>query len=219
MRGDDRCQYARPAQRRLAVRLPPRVLDSAAARRILPAMGTPTTPEDDDALVRHQQRINDLDDRISTMQLTGDTRAQRLRQLHERVSGDFLRLRRAFGDDWQRIRTDAQAGWRELMQEISSVDATAVGFHDEQLETFDHWLDDMSHELEQLHTDDEASLERRLGVDAAGVVELRAQVAAARDRRDALPGTPSARRQAAEDGYEASVRQIAAKMDQLKPHA
>jgi hypothetical protein len=180
---------------------------------------TMATAAEDEALIRHQQRIDDMDDRISTMQLKGETRAGRLRDLHDRISGEFARLRRAFGDDWRRIGHDAQAGWRDLLKEMSSADAVAVGFHDEQVATFDEWLDSLSRELDEMHADEQASVERRLDVDAAGVAELRAQIAAARERRQALATAAPGERHAAADRYTASVRHIAADWQRIKTRA
>jgi hypothetical protein len=169
----------------------------------------------DAELIRHQQRLNDVGDRLTTMQLQGESRAERLSDVHRQVSHGFAELRHAFGDDWRRIRHDAQAGWRDLMKEMSAADATAIGFHDEQLATFDEWLDSISDELEALHRDDQESLARRLRVDAGGAAELRAQIAAARARRQAIVTAPPAERQLATDQYATAVRRISDEWQRL----
>jgi hypothetical protein len=170
----------------------------------------------DAEIAKHQQRLDEMEDRIGTMEVHGETHAERLRRVHERVSGDFARLRQAFGDDWARIRHDAEEGWHELVQEMSAVDATLFEFHDEDVATFNEGLDRISDELEEVHTADQASRERRLAVDERGVAELRAQIAAAKERARSLPTLPEGQRQTETEAYKEQVRAIRARWARLK---
>jgi hypothetical protein len=160
----------------------------------------------DEALLSHQRQLDAVGERIGELERRGNPRAaDRLRAVHERVSGAFAELRRAYADDWRRIQDDAHAGWRELMDELGTVDSTMLGFHDEQIETLDRSLDELTRQLEALHADDVASIERRSAVDAAGIAELRAQVAEARKRRQAIGASAPTERGAAVAAYSAAV--------------
>jgi hypothetical protein len=118
------------------------------------------------------------------------------------------RLRRAFRDDWQSIRKDEKEGMRELEDEMRGVDKLMLGWHDEQLQTLDRSLDEVTAALEQRHADNVASKERRLGVDERGFAELKAQIEEARRRRQAIAGSPPAGQKAAFDRYSVAVHEL-----------
>jgi hypothetical protein len=163
-----------------------------------------------DPEVEHrEQELDAVGSRIDSLQRRGDTRAAaRLRALHERVREEFARLRRAYSDDWHRIRKDAESGWRELRDEMASVDSTLVGWHDDEVMTLDQSLEEVTNELEQLHRDDVASAERRRVVDEQGIAEVRAQIAEAKKRRQAIAASPPAGQKAAVDSYSRAVQTV-----------
>jgi DNA repair exonuclease SbcCD ATPase subunit len=144
----------------------------------------------DDAISQHQQRLDSVGNKIAELERTGHAHAAaRLRSLHERVSGAFAELRRAYADDWRSMQADADEGWDELGGELREVDKLMLGWHEEEVEDLDQSLDDLTHELDELHADSLASR----GVDAAGLTELRAEIAEAKKRRQRIPtGEPDA---------------------------
>jgi hypothetical protein len=163
----------------------------------------------DPDVVHHQQELEAAGARIDAIQQKGDARAAaQLRKTHERVQGDFARMRRAFADDWHRMRKDAEAGLRELKDEMASVDTVMIGWHDEEVRTLDQSLDEVTSELEQLRADDVASKERRRAVDERGVAEVRAQIDEAKKRRAAIAAAPPEQQKAAVDSYSAAVQDV-----------
>jgi hypothetical protein len=117
----------------------------------------------------------------------------RLRALHERLQGDFARLRRAFSDDWHRIRSDAQAGFRELHDELGHVDHVISGWHDEEVRVLDQSLAEVTAEVSRLHAEDP---------------ELRALIEEAQRRRQALTASTPADQRDAVERYSASVQDL-----------
>jgi|GEM_PF-5748435 len=126
--------------------------------------------------------------------------------VHERVRVDFARLWQAFSGDWQRISKDAEAGLRKLKDEMGSVDSMVIGWHENEIAKLDRSVDEMTNALEQLHTDDVASKERRRDVDARSIAKD--SVAEAKRRREAMATTPPAEQRAAVDSYSAAGQEV-----------
>jgi hypothetical protein len=163
----------------------------------------------DPEVTHHQHELEAAGARIDDLQRRGDAQAAaRLRATHQRVEADFARMRRAFSDDWHRIRKDAEAGLRELKDEMGAVDSVMVGWHDDEVRTLDQSLDEVTGELEKLHASDVASSERRLAVDERGVAEVRAQIEEAKKRRQAIDATPPEQQKAAVDRYSQAVQEV-----------
>jgi hypothetical protein len=158
----------------------------------------------DDALRWHQRRIDAAGARVGELERRGHSAAaERLRSVHERVSGSFATLRRAFRDDWRSMQADAEEGWGELRDELRSTDSLFVEWHDEEIDTLDQALDELTQQIEALHADNVASRERRLAVDAAGLAELQAEIGEAKQRRQRI-ASPKERQ--AIESYSAAVR-------------
>jgi hypothetical protein len=131
---------------------------------------------------RHQQQLDAAGRRID-----------RLHHLHKRLQGDFARMRRAFSDDWHRIRKDAEAGFRELHDELGHVDHVIGGWHDEEVRVLDQSLAEVTGEVARLHAEDP---------------ELRALVEEAQRRRQTIGASSPAEQRAAVDHYAASVQDL-----------
>jgi hypothetical protein len=89
----------------------------------------------DEAISRHQQRLDAVSDKILELEHGGHPQAAaRLRSLHRRVSGAFAELRRRNADDWRSMRADAESAMGELEDEMRSADRTMIGLETEKLE-------------------------------------------------------------------------------------
>jgi len=82
---------------------------------------------------------------------------------------------------------------------MGSVDSMVIGWHEDEIAKLDRSVDEATNGLEQLHTDDVASKERRRDVDARGIAKD--SVAEAKRRREAMATTPPAEQRAAVDSY------------------
>jgi hypothetical protein len=168
----------------------------------------------DEAISQYQHRLDAAGEKIGQLGEHGHAKvAARLRSLHQRVESAFAHLRKAYGDDWHSMEADAEAGWRELRDEMGAADSLLIGWHDEEVEAIDQSLDEVTADLEQLHADDVASRERRRAVDQAGLAELQAQVDDAKQRRRKLG--PDSDREAIES-YSAAVQAAIEKLQKLK---
>jgi hypothetical protein len=102
-------------------------------------------------------------------------------------------LRRAFSDDWHRIRRDAEAGFRELHDELGHVDHLISGWHDEEVRVLDQSMAEVTAEVERLRADDP---------------ELRALIEEAQRRRQTLTASSPADQRAAVESYAAAVQAL-----------
>jgi hypothetical protein len=168
----------------------------------------------DEAISQYQHRLDAAGEKIGQLGEHGHAEvAARLRSLHQRLTSAFAGLRKAYGDDWHSMEADAEAGWRELRDELGAADSLFIGWHDEEVEALDQSLDEVTRELEQLHADDVASRERRRAMDQAGLAELQAQVDDAKQRRKKLG--PDSNREAVAS-YSAAVKEAVEKLRKLK---
>jgi hypothetical protein len=150
----------------------------------------------DHEVLRHQRRIDAAGEWIDGLERADPRATARLRRVHERVRSDFARLRQAFADDWHRMKIDAAAGWRELADEMGSIDSTLLGWYEDELVTLDQTLHDVTIELERTHAAD------------AGRAELRAQIEEAKRRRQAIGSTPPSEQRAAVERYSTAVQDV-----------